>query len=500
LSQYWNQWTSITKTDDFIDANGDGMASAGEIIRYTINVTNTGNVALSNIQITDDLITNNGSTVDYQSGDTNGNGILDVGETWVYQADYTLMQDDFDLNCGHICNQAILDYDDPAGNHFNNYSDDPDDMTDADTTDDNDPQDDADDPTCVDLPIFAEIAVIKSDNFDASDCTQVGQEIIYTFEVHNLGNTSLNNVVLTDDILDNLNVSVDYVSGDTDGDMVLDVDETWIYTATYNVTQADIDAGHFDNQAMVAADNNCGDHTEDLSDPSDVAMDDITVTDMVQCPELTLEKVGVFNDLNENGLAEEGETITYTFTVTNTGNVTIHDITIDDPLVAVTGGVLSELAPGESDETTFTAVYVITAEDIENGSVTNQATVTGFDTNNDPVTDISDDPETIDAEDPTVVVTIGVIIPDIFTPNGDGINDTFYITGLGQFDQPKIKIYNRWGNLVYEADPYLNDWDGISEGKRTFDKNKKLPTGTYFYILELGEGYAPITGWVYLDK
>ena len=500
LSQYWLQWMAVNKTDEFIDLNNDGMASAGEIIRYAIEIINTGNVALHNLQITDDLITNSGATLDYQSGDINTNGILDVGETWYYQADYVLTQDDFDVNCGHICNQAIVDYEDPAGTAFNNYSDDPNDPSDIDNASDNDPLNDADDPTCMDIPVVADIALIKSDNFDDSDCTQLEQEIVYTFEVSNTGNTSLHGVVITDDILTNLNIDVNYVSGDTDGDNELDVDEVWIYLATYPVTQADIDAGHFDNQATVATSNNCGNDAVDISDPSDVNQDNVTVTDMVQCPEITLLKEGEFNDENGNGLAEIGETITYTFTVANTGNVTLHDITIDDPIVAVTGGILPVLPVGQTDTTTFTAVYVITKADIERGFVTNQATATGFDPNNDPVTDISDDPDTPEEDDATIVTTVGVVIPDIFTPNDDGVNDTFVIAGLSQFEHPAIKIYNRWGNLVYDADPYPNDWDGTSEGGMILDKAKRLPTGTYFYILELGEGYAPISGWVYLDR
>jgi gliding motility-associated-like protein len=97
-------------------------------------------------------------------------------------------------------------------------------------------------------------------------------------------------------------------------------------------------------------------------------------------------------------------------------------------------------------------------------------------------------------------VTIGVIIPEIITPNGDGVNDTFEILGLDQFNNPTIKIYNRWGNLVYEAAPYHNDWTGLSEGRLTIDKKKYLPAATYFYVLDLGQGYKPITGWVYLNR
>ena len=67
-----------------------------------------------------------------------------------------------------------------------------------------------------------------------------------------------------------------------------------------------------------------------------------------------------------------------------------------------------------------------------------------------------------------------------------------------------IKIINRWGNVVYEAENgYLNDWDGTSNAELTIGSNE-LPTGTYFYILELNddgfEGDQTYKGYVYLQR
>lgn len=75
-------------------------------------------------------------------------------------------------------------------------------------------------------------------------------------------------------------------------------------------------------------------------------------------------------------------------------------------------------------------------------------------------------------------------IPQIFTPNGDGKNDPFYIPGLDNYPKNKLQIFNRWGNIVYDAAPYKNDWDG-SPNKSSMGTGK-LPVGTYFYILDLG--------------
>jgi hypothetical protein len=71
-----------------------------------------------------------------------------------------------------------------------------------------------------------------------------------------------------------------------------------------------------------------------------------------------------------------GETVTYSFEVTNTGNVTLTTITVTDPLVSVSGGAIT-LGIGASNGTNFTAVYVITQGDLNAGQIDNQATAQG---------------------------------------------------------------------------------------------------------------------------
>jgi len=92
------------------------------------------------------------------------------------------------------------------------------------------------------------------------------------------------------------------------------------------------------------------------------------------------------------------------------------------------------------------------------------------------------------------------IIPEGISPNGDGLNDTWVIEGLEYFPDHKVWIFNRWGNKVFEAEGYKNDWRGTN----TFDvaiANENLPEGTYFYIFETGiEGQAPLKGFIYLTR
>lgn len=76
-------------------------------------------------------------------------------------------------------------------------------------------------------------------------------------------------------------------------------------------------------------------------------------------------------------------------------------------------------------------------------------------------------------------------IPEFLTPNDDGQNDTWTITGLENFQNSAVEIFNRWGTLVYTSDDYQNDWNGTSQSSLNFGGDQ-LPEGSYYYILTLG--------------
>lgn len=84
----------------------------------------------------------------------------------------------------------------------------------------------------------------------------------------------------------------------------------------------------------------------------------------------------------------------------------------------------------------------------------------------------------------------GVVIYNLVTPDGDGKNDYFIIDNIQKYPNNRVEIYNRWGVKVFETTQYdpngdgsSNVFAGYSDGKVTIDKNKKLPSGTYYYIL-----------------
>ena len=72
----------------------------------------------------------------------------------------------------------------------------------------------------------------------------------------------------------------------------------------------------------------------------------------------------------------------------------------------------------------------------------------------------------------TLECNIEPIIPNVFTPNGDGFNDNFVIKNTYGWNID-LKIYNRWGNIVYQSSNYQNNWDG-----------KDVADGTYYYIIK----------------
>ncbi|GJM52313.1 gliding motility-associated C-terminal domain-containing protein [Capnocytophaga catalasegens] len=87
--------------------------------------------------------------------------------------------------------------------------------------------------------------------------------------------------------------------------------------------------------------------------------------------------------------------------------------------------------------------------------------------------------------------------------NGDGHNDKFVIEGIECYPNNILKIFNRWGVLVFEKEGYDNSFNGYSTGRVTIQKQEKLPTGTYYYIFDYQDGLGTShrkAGWLYLDN
>ncbi|WP_333696588.1 DUF7507 domain-containing protein, partial [Flavobacterium sp.] len=340
----------------------------------------------------------------------------------------------------------------------------------------------------------------------------IGDTILFEFTVTNTGNVTLTDINITDDSMGQ-ELEISNVTPS-----VLAPGQSGFATATYELTEDDIFAGVVYNIATVNASTLIGTPVvDDSEDPTPISEDseffnpdcpECTVVILPQEPSIALIKTATFNDENGDGYGQVGETITFNFTITNTGNVPLSNITITDPLpgLVLTGGPIS-LAPGETDSISFVGTYWLTAQDIYLGNVTNQALVSGTSPIGEIVEDLSDDSTLID-DTPTVLPITGCVVEvfNAITPNNDGLNDFLYIQGLDCYSDNSIEIYNRWGVQVFKMTGYNNldrRFEGYSQGRATLSSDKGLPTGTYWYVLnykDLSGNSNQKIGYIYIQN
>ncbi|MGB1210325.1 MAG: gliding motility-associated C-terminal domain-containing protein [Lacinutrix venerupis] len=92
----------------------------------------------------------------------------------------------------------------------------------------------------------------------------------------------------------------------------------------------------------------------------------------------------------------------------------------------------------------------------------------------------------------------GLVVYNGISPNNDGVNETFIIEGIDLFKN-ELKIFNRWGRVVYDVVDYKNTFNGVSNKKIIGSQGDRLPVGTYFYILQLTEDNKTYSGWIYIN-
>ena len=95
---------------------------------------------------------------------------------------------------------------------------------------------------------------------------------------------------------------------------------------------------------------------------------------------------------------------------------------------------------------------------------------------------------------------VDLFIPNAFSPDGDGVNDTWEIPGIENAVGYKLIIFNRWGIKVYETNNYKNDWAGTSQTDSFISKDNMLPEGTYFYSIIWGDESEPTRGFIYIKR
>jgi uncharacterized repeat protein (TIGR01451 family) len=212
------------------------------------------------------------------------------------------------------------------------------------------------------------LTVVKSASPSDAASFTVGQTITYSFVVTNTGNLTLANVTVDEGTFTGSGTLSAPVCPAAAASLPPGAQVTC--TATYTVTQADVDAGKITNTATATGNPPSGPPT--VSPPTTVTV-----------PQPPAPAITVVKSATPGTITTLGETVTYSFLVTNTGNVTLTNATISEGTFTGSGTLspptcpagASSLAPGA--QVTCTATYMVTQADIDAGSITNTATATG---------------------------------------------------------------------------------------------------------------------------
>ncbi|MGZ3757715.1 MAG: CshA/CshB family fibrillar adhesin-related protein [Mucilaginibacter sp.] len=475
---------------------------SGNIITYTFTIKNTGPVTLKGVTLTDNKIGLSAIAVPIPSVG------LTAGSTVTYTATYTLTQSDKDV--GTVLNNASVSSTDPSGNTITNNA-----------------------------SVTVNVPVSPVANADVAT-TGVGLPVTIPILTNdNPGNSTFNLA------------TVQIVTPPSHGTVVPNSNGTVTYTPA---------SGYSGTDAF----------TYKVQDAYGYSTNIAAVTVTVVPPgTVSLTKTGVVS----------GNTVIYTFTVKNTGLVTLTGITITDTKLGLTNAVVSIPSGGltAGSTATYTSTYTLTQADRDAASVVNSASVSSKDPSGNTVTStasvttavppspiavnittiaLTGQPVTIPVVkdgnpgnstfDPTSiqiitqpqhgtltinpdgtitytpnvgytgpdsfsyrlkdangyftnVATVSITdvdkvnlkIPNLFTPNGDGVNDFFEIRGLSNYPNNELIIVNRWGNEVFRQTNYQNKWDGtgLNEGTYYFLLYIKKTDGSIFQVLK---GYTTL--------
>ncbi|MFJ5927094.1 hypothetical protein ACIQF6_31345 [Kitasatospora sp. NPDC092948] len=355
---------SLTKA-----ADSAGPFHLGETVSYTYTVTNTGTAAATNLVVNDDHV----------ASVTCGTTTLNPGESTVCHGLYVVTA--ADVAAGHVTNTAHAEGTDPEGQTVPSP------------------------PAEATVPVVGEVVLSLTKAADSPGPFRLGDTVSYTYTVTNTGTAAVQNLAVIDD----------HVAPVTCDATALNPGEGTLCHGTYVVTAADVAAGHVTNTAHAEGTDPQGQGVK--SPPAEATVP------VIGSAELTVQKTA-----DSAGPFHLGETVSYTYTVTNTGTAAVHSLTVaDDHVASVTCGVTT-LNPGES--TTCHGLYVVTAADVTAGHVTNSAHSEGT------------DPEGQTVVSPPAEVTVPVVgeallaiekTPDSAGPFrlGDSVSYTYTVTNTG---------------------------------------------------------------------
>uniref|UniRef100_UPI000FFF15E8 T9SS type B sorting domain-containing protein n=1 Tax=Aquimarina sediminis TaxID=2070536 RepID=UPI000FFF15E8 len=457
----------------------------GDTVIYTITLTNSGPATATNVSITDLLPTGVTYVSDTpsQGSYVSGTGVWSVGSI-------------NDSSNATLSISATVDAGTSGDTITNTVSSVSLDQTDSNTT--------TDDPSeNIVVGNTTDLVVSKTVN---NTTPNEGDTVIYTITLTNSGPATATNVSITD----LLPTGVTYVSDTPSQGSYVSGTGVWSVGSINNSSNATlsisatVDGGTSGDTITNTVSSVSLDQTD-----SNTTIDDSSENIVVGGIDLVIEK-GIL----ESGPYLTGETYTYNILVSNNSLNDATNVLITDQLpsgityLSNNSSEIYNVSTGVWNVGTVTAGNTIELEisfSVDTASagmtITNVITEISLDQ-----TDINETPDDLEESiDVEVGAEDGITIFSAMSPNGDGVNDVFVISGLERFENT-LEIYNRWGVKVYGTENYgRNDnfFRGTSNGRNTIEERDELPVGTYYYILKYvvpGENSKSRAGYLYINR
>ena len=305
---------TVTKTQT---AGPNPVTSAGQVITYTIVLTNTGSEDITGVVATETYPGAGAGTLNGPTESISNNNVLNAGENWRYTARYTVTQNDIDGGNNLVNTIRVVTTQIPG-------------------------------PTIATetTPLNSGTASLTiSKSALETGFSRVGNVIHYTIIVTNRGNVTLTDIEVSDPLTD---------LDETIASLAPGASST--FNTTHTIVQNDLNTGHVDNTATASYNYRGTLYTQ---------------TARVRVPANQGPDLSITKRVAESGYTAVGNILHYRIVVTNTGNVTLSNILVTDPLTRLTQSILS-LAPG--DNLPINTTYTITQNDLNTGHVDNTAT------------------------------------------------------------------------------------------------------------------------------
>ncbi len=448
------------------------LTAAGQTITYTFLVTNTGNVTLSNVNVTDHPTApatglTTGPACQSLSNPTatcSGNSItLTPGQQASFTGTYVVTQTDFDH--GSVVDNATAAGTPPVGSPVTATSN----------------------TVTVTESRVPGIAISKLAS--PTTVTAAGQTVTYTFTVGNTGNVDLTGVGVTDlptlpagglttgPTCQSLSAPTGTCSGSTTS---LAPGQIATFTGTYLVTQLDLDHGSIVDHATTQGTSPTG--------PVNGTSNTVTVT-ASQSPTLSISKAA-----NPTLVTAAGQSVAYSFSVTNSGNVTITGVGVNDVPVSPAGpvtatcqslssptatcsGATTTLVPGQTAH--FTGTYVVSQDDINHGRIQDTAIAAGTSPSSTPVTATSSQVTVNVTQSPSLTIAKAAT-PTTVTAAGQPINYTFTVINTGNLTLTAVGVTDvptaPAGGVTATCESLTNPSDWACSGQRPLCCRTRRPS------------------------